>query len=152
MSRRTIITLPDGRTVEDRRTNKRLLERLAREPVASITLFTVLGVMAWGIVTSNTRTAQDSRTAAYNAGAAKDNAQAAKDLAVKIDQAVGLLSQVGTASRKSTFDSHQAMQDTLVCILRIRPESRSEAAVDACIHALTPPPAESTSTTTTTRR
>lgn len=146
-----MVTLPDGKVVEDRRTNKRLLERLAREPVASITLFTVLGVMAWGIVTSNTRTAQDSRTAAYNASAAKDNAQAAKDLAIKIDQAVTLLSQVGTASRKSTFDSHQAMQDTIVCILRVRPESRTDPAVDGCIHALTPPPVETTTTTTTRR-
>lgn len=146
-----MVKLPDGSTVEERRTKRHLLERMAAEPIASITLFTVLGVMAWGILASNTRTADSAKNAEVSAHAANVNAQAAKELANTIDQAVKLLSQVGTQSRKATFDSHQAMQDTIVCILQIQPEERTVQRVDSCVRPLTPPPPDSPTSTTTTR-
>lgn len=153
-----LITLPDGRQVEDRRQPRRFRDVIVKEPLAAIAFGSMIAVIAAGVIFSSFRDAKASsdareqaEVAANNAQAAKVNAQAAKDLAGTIDQAVDLLTRVGAQSRKSTFDSHQAMQDTLVCILSIPPDDRTSASISACTRPLTPPPnPDGTAGTTTT--
>lgn len=149
MARSKMITLPDGRVVEDRRKRRRFADVISEEPLAAVAFGSMIAVIAAGVIFSSFRDAQASsdakeqaEIAADNSEAASVNASAAKDLAKTIDQAVDLLSRVGAQSRKSTFDSHQAMQDTLVCILSIPPDTRvaSPGRVRECIKALTPPP------------
>lgn len=148
-----MVTLPDGRVIHDRRRppKQRFLERVAAEPLASIAIGLTLAVLAWGTITSNTRNATESHNASTNSRAASDNASAARSLAATIKAAQDQLAALGAVSRKATFDSHQAMQDTLVCILRIPPAERGTAAINNCIHRLTPPPVDDTTTTTRTR-
>lgn len=138
------VVLPDGRRIRERRrrdeAHQRLLQRIASEPLASIAIGLTLAVLAWGTITSNTRNAEEASRAKVNAAAARDNAEAARSLAGTIKSAQEALARVGEASRTATFQSHQAMQDTLVCILAIQPEARTPDAVKACVKPLSPPP------------
>ena len=128
------ITLPDGQVVEDRRKNRKLLERFAAEPIASATLFTVLGVMAGGIVLSNTLT--------------RDEAQRAADLAARVE----LVAQRLESCTIPTGDCYKELQKNgqgglvrlvnyIDCSLITRPEQRTKATQDACRARAGLPPA-----------
>lgn len=156
-----LVTLPDGRQLEERRQRRKVSDIISQEPLAAIAFGTMIAIIAGGVIFSSVRDAKSSdradkqsQIAADNAKSAEENARAARDLAATIDSAVKLLTSVGAASRKSTFDSHQAMQDTLICILTIPPADRVDnpGRVRECIKPLTPPPdatgAPATTTTT----
>lgn len=149
------VTLPDGTVVPDRRAHKRrrFVEMLAGEPIASLAFGLMLSIIAGGVVFSSLRDAkasedskQQSIIAAENSEAANINAQAAKDLAGTIDRAVDLLTRVGAVSRQSTYDTHTALRDTTVCLVRVLANTvpgefdRRNAEIDACVQPLTPPP------------
>ena len=141
-----LVELPDGTRIPDRRKQPkpRVLQRIAAEPLASIAIGLTLAVLAWGTITSNTRNAQEARNASINAQAASENAQAARNLSELIKAAQEGLARIGDASRKTTFNTHQAMQDTLVCILAIQPENRTPPNIASCVKPLSPPPADHT--------
>jgi hypothetical protein len=142
-----MVELPDGTRIPDRRRDKaRVLQRVVAEPLASVAIGLTLATLAWGTITSNTRNAREaeaakinSKVAADNAKAAETNAEAARSLAATIHAAQDQLARVGEASRRTTFDTHQAMQDTLVCILSIQPAQRTQKAVEGCVKPLRPP-------------
>lgn len=151
-----MITLPDGRRIADRRRPRRVLERIAAEPLASIAIGVSLAVLAWGTITSNTRNAYEARNAAINARAASQNAEAAKTLAQTIKTAQEQLATLSATSRSSNFSSHEAIQDTVICLVETLvfhdPKSPplKAADLDHCKKALTPPPVDPKNPQTTT--
>jgi endonuclease/exonuclease/phosphatase (EEP) superfamily protein YafD len=147
------VTLPDGRTIPDRRrpTHDRVIQRVLAEPLASVAIGLTLAVLAWGTITSNTRNATESHNAAINAKAAADNAEAAKSLSSTIRSAQDQLAQLSTTSRANNYASLGAIQDTFLCVadtlLFSQKGTVTSDVLEACKKPLTPPP----STTTTTR-
>lgn len=153
-----LVILPDGSKIKDRRAPRkpRVLERIAAEPLASIAIGLTLAVLAWGTITSNTRNATEARNASTNAKAARDNAEAARSLADTIKTAQDQLATIGAQSRAATFSSHEAIQDTLICVadtLLFSPRGTVTADVLAgCKKPLTPPPVDKNHSATTTTR
>lgn len=156
-----MVRLPDGRTIPDRRRKRRVLERISAEPLASIAIGLTLAVLAWGTITSNTRNANESRNASTNAKAASQNAEAARSLAATIKTAQDQLAAISATSRASNFSSHEAIQDTVICLVETLvfhdPKAPALNATDLahCKKPLTPPPVDpknpQITTTTTTR-
>lgn len=143
-----LVTLPDGRQIKDRRApgKQRVLQRIAAEPLASIAIGLTLAVLAWGTITSNTRNATEARNASTNAKAARDNAEAARSLADTIKRAQDQLATLSAQSRAATFSSHEAIQDTLLCVadtLLFSPRAQVTAdTLAGCKKPLTPPPVD----------
>lgn len=128
---------------EDRRRPRKLLERFSREPIASTTLFVVLGVLAWGIVTTNTRSANEAKGARTNAEAANVNAKAARDLAKSIDNGITFIKTIGNQRADTNYQVHKGIQDTMICGFRILftlPQDRSPTQLDTCVVPLARPP------------
>jgi len=143
-----LVTLPDGSKIRDRRAprKQRVLERIAAEPLASIAIGLTLAVLAWGTITSNTRNANEAKHASTNARAARDTAEAARVLSDTIKTAQDQLAAIGAQSRAASFSSHEAIQDTLLCVadtLLFVPRAKVTADVLAvCKKPLTPPPVD----------
>ena len=154
-----LVTLPDGTKIKDRRAprKQKVLERIAAEPLASIAIGLTLAVLAWGTITSNTRNANEAKNASVNAKAARDTAEAARVLSDTIKTAQDQLAQIGAQSRAATFSSHEAIQDTVLCVadaLLFSPRGTLNAdTLAGCKKQLTPPPVDKDHavTTTTTR-
>lgn len=160
-----LVTLPDGSKIPERRARpkRKVLERIAAEPLASIAIGLTLAVLAWGTITSNTRNANEAKNASVNARAARDTAEAARVLSDTIKTAQDQLANIGAQSRQANFSSHEAIQDTVICLVEtlvfhdpkappVRP-----AELDRCKKPLTPPPVDdkhpqATTTTTVTTR
>lgn len=143
-----LVTLPDGSKIKERRAVRkaRVLERIAAEPLASIAIGLTLAVLAWGTITSNTRNANEAKNASTNAKAARDTAEAARILSDTIKKAQDQLATIGAQSRQATFSSHEAIQDTLICVadtLLFSPRGTVDADTLAqCKKPLTPPPVD----------
>ena len=149
-----LVELPDGSVIKDRRKaqTRSVLQRIAAEPLASIAIGLTLATLAWGTITSNTRNAKEAeaakdnaKIAAANAHSSDVNAAAARELAHTIQAAQEALARIGEQSRKSTFDTHGAMQETMICGFRILftlPAERKQEQFDSCIRPLTPPPVD----------
>lgn len=148
------IELPDGTVIKDRRKPPRgnVMQRIAAEPLASIAIGLTLATLAWGTITSNTRNAKEAekakiqaQIAANNSKAAEINSEAARALADTIHEAQESLARIGEASRRATFDTHNAIYQTMICGFRVLftlPERRDQAQFDTCIKPLTQPPTD----------
>lgn len=143
-----LVTLPDGTKIKERRAprKKKVLERISAEPLASVAIGLTLAVLAWGTITSNTRNANEARNASTNAKAARDTAEAARILSDTIKTAQDQLAQIGAQSRAASFSSHEAIQDTILCVantLLFSPRGTVNAdLVEQCKKPLTPPPVD----------